>query len=78
MIINPRRACAARVTVMYSCVCVSVTSLTATPLKYRYKVRYESKANVVLKVFDSWITLKKYFVRKLRRYLLTTTDFDGQ
>ena len=37
---------------------VSVTSLTATPLTYRYKVRYESKANAVLKVFDSWISLK--------------------
>ena len=40
------------------CVCVSVTSLTATPLTYGYKVRFESKANVVLKVFDSWISLK--------------------
>ena len=45
--------------VQYSvCVCVSFTSLTATPLTYRYKVRYESKANAVLKVFDSWILLK--------------------
>ena len=41
-------------------VCVSVTSLTATPLTYRYmyKGRYESKVNVVLKIFDSWISLK--------------------
>ena len=37
---------------------MSVTSLTATPLTYRYKVRYESKANAVLKVYDSWISLK--------------------
>ena len=37
----------------------SVTSLTAAPLTYRYKVRYGSKANApVLKVFDSWISLK--------------------
>ena len=40
------------------CVCVSVTSLTATPLTHRYKVRYESNANALLKVFDSWILLK--------------------
>ena len=40
------------------CVCVSVPLLTATPLTYGYKVRYESKANVVLKVCDSWILLK--------------------
>ena len=39
-------------------VCESVTSLTATPLAHRYKGRYESKANAVLKVFDSWILLK--------------------
>ena len=57
-LINPRRTYAARVTVLSLCLCVSVTSLTATPLTYRYKVRYESKANAVLKVFDSWILLK--------------------
>ena len=37
---------------------VSVPSLIATSLTYGYKVRYESKVNVVLKVFDSWISLK--------------------
>ena len=37
---------------------MSVTFLTATPLTYGYKVRYESKANAVLKVSDSWIPLK--------------------
>ena len=58
LIINPRRACAARVTVLSLCVCVCVTSLTATPLTYRYKVRYKSQANAVLKVFDSWISLE--------------------
>ena len=36
-------------------VCESVTSLAAAPLTYRYKGRYESKANAV---FDSWISLK--------------------
>ena len=33
-----------------ACVCVSVTLLTATPLTYRDKVRYESNANALLKV----------------------------
>ena len=37
---------------------VSVTSLTATPITYRCKARYESKGNAVLKVFDTWISLK--------------------
>ena len=64
MVINPRRACAARVTVLSlsvcacACVCASVTSLTATPLTHRYKVRYESNANALLKVFDSRISKK--------------------
>ena len=61
-ILNPQRACAARVTVLSLSVCLSVcesvTSLTATPLTYRDKVRYESNANALLKVFDSWILLK--------------------
>ena len=52
---------------------MSVTSLTAMLLTYRYKVRYKSKANAILKVFDSWI----YFVQKIRRYLLAPTNFDG-
>ena len=57
-LINPWRACAARVTVLSLCVRASVTSLTATPLTYRDKVRYELNANALLKVFDSWISLK--------------------
>ena len=65
-IINPWCACAARVTVLSlsvcvcMCVCVSesVTSLTAMLLTHRYKVRYKSNANALLKVFDSWISLK--------------------
>ena len=63
----------------FVCVSVSVTSLTATPLMHRYKVRYESKANALLKVFDLWISLK-YFVQKIRRYLLTPMfdSFDGK
>ena len=59
--VNPRHACAARVTVlglsvcvcMCVCVCVcvseSVTSLTATPLTHRYKGRYDSNANALLR-----------------------------
>ena len=38
--------------------CESVTLLTVTPLTHRYKVRNESNANALLKVFDSWISLK--------------------
>ena len=51
IVVYPRRACAARVTVhsLCVCICVSVTLLTATLLTYEYKVRYESKANAVLK-----------------------------
>ena len=41
-----------------ACVSVSVTSLTATLLTHRYKVRYESNANALLKVFGSWISQK--------------------
>ena len=37
---------------------MSVTSLTATPLTYSCKVRYESNATALLKVFDSSISLK--------------------
>ena len=72
------------------CVCESVTSLihVATPLTHRYKVRYESNANALLKVFDSWISLKifcskvtalfAHFQRTLtvataRRYIRRTT-----
>ena len=55
---------------------MSVTSLTATPLTYRYKVRYESNANALLK-FSIRGFRNKYFVQKLRRYLLTSTNFDG-
>ena len=47
------------------CVCVCVTSLTATPLAYGYKVRYESQANAVLKVFDSWISLEIFYSKVL-------------
>ena len=61
----------------FMCVCVSVTSLTATSLTYRYQVRYESKASVVMNVFDSWF-YEKYFSRKLQLCLLTTTDFVSQ
>ena len=43
---------------MRVCACVCLTSLTATLLTYSYKISYESNANAVLKVFDSWISLK--------------------
>ena len=40
------------------CVCVCASVTTTTPLTYRYKIRYESKANAVLKVFDLRISVK--------------------
>ena len=60
-----------RVTVINLCVWVSVTSLTATLLTYGYNVRL--KANVLLTVFDLWISLNI-----LRSKCLTTTKFEFQ
>ena len=39
-IINPQRACAARVTVLGSCVCLSVRSILATTSKSKLRKRY--------------------------------------
>ena len=40
-LINTRRACAARVTVLGSCVCVSVRSISATTSKSKPRKRYQ-------------------------------------
>ena len=42
----------------FVCVCVLSHYQLRPPLTYGYKVRYESKASAVLKVFDSRISLK--------------------
>ena len=57
--------------------CVSVTSLTATPLTYRDKVRYESNANALLKVFDSWISLKILCSKVTALFAHLNRNFDG-
>ena len=57
---------------------MSVTSLTATPLTYRYKVRYESKANAVLKVFNSWISLKILCSKDMALFARPNDGLDGK
>ena len=41
LVINPRHACAARVTVLGSCVCVSVRSISATTSKSKPRKQYQ-------------------------------------
>ena len=76
-LINPRLQYS-----VYLCVCESVTSLTAMLLTHRYKVRYESNANALLKVTK--ITLFKSYgvicspqrtltISTARRYIRRTT-----
>ena len=55
-----------------ACVSVSVTSRTATPLTHRYKVRYESNANALLKVLTRGFR-KKILCSKVRPYLFDLT-----
>ena len=62
-IINPRRACAARVTVLglfechslCHCVTVSDTTLQASVVKGTLKFRHQRSVNDTLQCFDSWI-----------------------
>ena len=77
MIINPRRACAARVTVvclfvtvfmyvcMYVCMYVSDTTLDASVVVRTLKFRHQRSVNDTLERFDSWI-LKYDKICKLR------------
>ena len=61
--INPRRACAARVTVLglfvchslCHCVTVSDTTLQASVVKGTLKFRHQRSVNDTLQCFDSWI-----------------------
>ena len=57
LIINPRRACATRITVV-SCVCVCVTTKRATPLVEISKLVCLPKVNGVCWTFDVWNFLK--------------------
>ena len=62
-LINPRRACAARVTVLCLfvtvcvcvCVCVSETTLQASVVKGTLNFRHKRSVNDTLQRFDSWI-----------------------
>ena len=60
--INPRRACAARVTV-FVCLsvclsfCLSVTTLQASVVDRTLKFRHQRRADYTLESFDSWILL---------------------
>ena len=62
IVINPRRACAARVTVLrlFVClsVCLSVTTLQASVVDRTLKFRHQRSAGHTLECFDSWILLK--------------------
>ena len=60
-LVNPRRACAARVIVLCLCVChcvtVSDTTLQASVVDRTLKFRHERSVNDTLQCFDSWILL---------------------
>ena len=59
VIINPRRACAARVTVLCLfvtvCVCVSDTTLQASVVEGTLNFGHQRSVNDTLQRFDSWI-----------------------
>ena len=64
--INPRRACAARVTVLGLCVCLSVTTFSATarnnaPNKIYQRLQWDMSKALKMAL--------KCFVQELRRYL---------
>ena len=56
--INTRCACAAGVTVVSLYVCLSVTTLTATYLVRKAKVRYHMVLYGVLQICNVWLLLK--------------------
>ena len=69
--VNPRRACAARVTVLCLfgtvCVCVSDTTLQASVVKGTTKLRHQRSVNDTLQCFDSWILLTMRFSRDMAK-----------
>ena len=76
-IINPRRACAARVTVLCLCVsqsvsqsvCVSDTTLQASVVKETLKFRHQRTVNDTLQSFDSWILLTMLGSRDMAKFV---------
>ena len=73
-IIKPRRACAARVTVVVLCVCMYictyVRALTSTSSICEAKARYQQISNDISKVFDSWISPIMFCSKVMARKLL--------
>ena len=72
-IFNPRRACAARVTVLCLfvtvCVCVSDTTLQVSVVKGTLKYRHQRSANDTLQCFDSWILLTMLGSRDMAKFV---------
>ena len=72
-VVNPRRACAARVTVLclFVClsVCLSVTTLQASVVDRTLKFRHQRRADDTLECFDSWILLTMLASRVMANFV---------
>ena len=74
-IINPRRACAARVIVLclfvsvYVSVCVTDTTLQASVVKETLKFRHQRSVHDTLQCFDSWILLTMLGSRDMAKFV---------
>ena len=69
LVINPRHACAARVTVLCVCVTVSDTTLQASVVKRTLKFRHQRSVNDTLQCFDSWILLTMLGSRDMAKFV---------
>ena len=65
--INPRRACAARVIVL--CVTVSDATLQARVVDRTLKFRHQRSADDTLECFDLWILLKMLASRDMAKFV---------
>ena len=72
-IINPRRACAARVIVLclFVCHCVTVsdTTLQASVVERTLKFRHQRSADDTLECFDLWILLTMLASRDMAKFV---------
>ena len=68
-IVNPRRACAARVTVLCLSVCLSVTTLQASVVDRTLKFRLQRSADDTLECFDSWILITMLASRDMANFV---------
>ena len=73
VLVNPRRACAARVTVLCLFVGVSLTvsdtTLQASVVKRTLKFRHQRHVNDTLQCFDSWILLRMLGSRDMAKFV---------